>query len=32
MDGVVAVFFVDEGIKYIEIVIGLLLSFYPPPV
>ena len=32
VNGVVAVFFVNEGIKNIEVIIHLPLPFYPPPV
>lgn len=32
VNGVVAVFFVNEGIKNIEVIIHLSLPFYPPPV
>lgn len=32
VNGVVAVFFVNEGIKNVEVIIHLPLPFYPPPV
>lgn len=32
VNGVVAVFFVNEGIKNTEVIIHLPLPFYPPPV
>lgn len=32
VNGVVAVFSVNEGIKNTEVIIHLLLPFYPPPV
>lgn len=32
VNGVVAVFFVNEGIKNTEVIICLPLAFYPPPV